>query len=52
MTVVQGDLKASISIVTTLRCGGATPFPGLLPFTIYMYLLLLSVKEGVIKYHF
>ena len=29
-----------------------TPFPGLLHFTIDMYLILLNVKQGGIKYHF
>ena len=31
---------------------GATPFPGLLHFTIETYLIMLSVKHGGIKYHF
>ena len=31
---------------------GATPFPGLLHFTLNTYLILLSVKQGGIKYHF
>ena len=31
---------------------GAPPFPGMLPFTLDMYLILLSVKQGGIKYHF
>ena len=31
---------------------GATPFPGLLHFTLNPYLLMLSVKQGGIKYHF
>ena len=30
----------------------ATPFPGLLYFTLDPYLILLSVKQGSIKYHF
>ncbi len=30
----------------------ATPFPGLLHFTLDTYLILLSVKQGGIKYHF
>ena len=29
-----------------------TPFPGLLHFTLDTYLILLSVKQGGIKYHF
>ena len=31
---------------------GAIPFPGLLHLTFDMYLILLSVKQGAIKYHF
>ena len=31
---------------------GATPFPGLLHFTLDPYLIRLSVKQGGIKYHF
>ena len=48
MTLVEGDLKAPFSIATT----GATPLPGLLHFTLDPYLILLSVKQGGIKYHF
>ena len=52
-TIVEGDQKAPFSIATTLRCrGGATTFPGLLHFTLDMYLILVSVKQGGIKYHF
>ena len=43
------------SIGTTLRWRGGkgpTPFSGLLHFTLDMYLMLLSVKQGGIKYHF
>ena len=29
-----------------------TPFPGLLHFTLDTYFMLLSVKQGGIKYHF
>ena len=31
---------------------GATPFPGLLHFTLEPYLIMLNVKQGGIKYHF
>ena len=31
---------------------GATPFQGLLYFTFDPYLIMLSVKQGGIKYHF
>ena len=52
-TIVEGDLKVPLSIATTPRCReGATPFPGLLLFTLDMYLVMLSIKQGGIKYHF
>ena len=53
-TVVEGDPKAPFSIATTPRCrgGGNTPFSGLLHFTLDPYLIMLSVKQGSIKYHF
>ena len=31
---------------------GATPFPGLLHLTLDLYLVMLSVKQGDLKYHF
>ena len=53
VTIVKGDLKVLFSIATTLRCGeGTTSFPGMLHFTLDMYLTMLSVKQGRIKYHF
>ena len=52
-TVVEGDLKAPFSIAITSRCrGGRYSFPGLLHFTLDAYLIMLSVKQGSIKYHF
>ena len=55
-TVVEGDQKAPFSIATTLKCvyvcGGATPIPGLLHFTLDPYLIMLSVKQGGIKCYF
>ena len=33
-------------------CGGPTLFPGLLHFTLDPYLIMLSVKQKGIKYHF
>ena len=49
----QGRQKVPFSIATTLRCReGTTPFPGLLHFALDMYLILLSVNQGGIKYHF
>ena len=54
VTVVEGDLKAPFSTATTPTYTGesTTPFPGLLHFTIDTYLILQSVKQGGIKYHF
>ena len=53
MTVVEGNQKAPFSIAATPRCGeGANSFPELLHFTLDMYLVMLSVKQGGVKYHF
>ena len=53
VTRVEGDPKALFSIATTLRCReGTTPFPWLLKFTLDPYLIMLSVKQGGIKYYF
>ena len=51
-TLIEGDPKAPFSMGTTPRCKDATPFPGLLHFTLDWYLIMLSVKQGGIKYHF
>ena len=52
-TIVEGDPKAPFSIATTPRGrGGRYSFPGLLYFTLDPYLIMLSVKQGGIKYHF
>ena len=52
-TVVEGNPKAPFSIATSPRCrGGRYSFPGLLYFTLDPYLIMLSVKQGGIKYHF
>ena len=46
---VKGDLKAPFSIATTPRCrGGRFSIPGIAP----LYLIMLSVKQGNIKYNF
>ena len=45
-TIIEGDQKDPFSIATTL------PFSGLLHFTLDMYPIMLSVKQGGIKYHF
>ena len=53
MTVVEGDPKAPFLIATTPRCSkGTTSFPGLLHFTLDLYLIMLSVKQGGIEYPF
>ena len=45
--------KAPFSIATTPRCrDGATLFPGLFHFILDPYLIMLSVKQEGIKYHF
>ena len=48
-TIVEDDPKAPFSIVTTPRCRGegATPFSGLLYFTLDPYIIMLSVKHQV-----
>ena len=53
-TVVKGNPKAPFSVATTPRCfgEGAIPFSGLLHFTLDTYLIMLSDKQGGIKYHF
>ena len=52
-TIVEGNPKAPFSIATTTMCrGGRYSFPGLLYFTLDPYLIMLSVKQGGIKYHF
>ena len=52
-TIVEGNPKAPFSIATTPRCrGGRYSFPGLLYFTLDPYLIMLSVKQRGIKYHF
>ena len=52
-TIVEGNPNAPFSLATTPRCRvGATPFPGLLHFTLDAYLIMLSDKQGSIKYHF
>ena len=43
-----GDPKAPFSIATTI----ATPFSGLLYFTLDPYFIMPSIKQGGIKYHF
>ena len=53
VTIVEGDQKAPFSIATTPRCrGGRYFFPRIAPLYLDIYLILLSVKQGGIKYHF
>ena len=49
-TVIKGNPKVSFSIATTGEV--ATPFPDLPHFTRDIHLIVLSVKQGDIKYHF
>ena len=52
-TIVEGHPKSPFSIATTPKCrGGRYSFPRLLHFTLDPYLIMLSVKQGGIKYHF
>ena len=49
MTLVKGDLEAPFSMATTRDVGeSATPFHGLLYFTLDPYLIVLNVKQGTI----
>ena len=53
VTVVKGDPKAPFSIATPPGCWGRHySFSGLLYFTLDPYLIMLSVKQGSIKYPF
>ena len=53
LIMVKSDLKAPLSIATTLRCGGGHYFfPWIAPLTFDPYLIMLSVKQRAIKYHF
>ena len=52
-TIVEVYPKAPFSIATTPGIGeGSTPFPGLLHFTLDTYLIMPSINQGGIKYHF
>ena len=51
VTVVESNQKAPFSKATTPRCrGGHYCFPWIAP--LYTYLIILSVTQGGIKYHF
>ena len=52
-TVVEGDPKAPFSIATTLKCRGrGYSFPWIAPLNLDQYLIMLSVKQVGVKYHF
>ena len=51
-TIVESDSKSPFRYLLHQGVGeGATPFPGLLHFTLDLYLIMLSVKQGGIKYY-
>ena len=47
-TVVEGDSKALFLIATTRHYS----FPWIVPLYLDPYLIMLSVKQGSLKYHF
>ena len=52
-TVVEGNPKAHFHWLQHRYVReDATPFPGLFYFTLDPYLIILSVMQGTIKYHF
>ena len=52
-SIQELNTNTLFSIATTLRCkGGSYSIPGLLQFTLDTYLIMLSVKQGGIKYNF
>ena len=51
--LVQGNPKAPFSIATTLGSrGGCYYLPEIAPLNLDLYLIMLSAKQGGIKYHF
>ena len=53
LTLVKDDLKVSFSIATTQRCrGGCYSIPLTALLTLDPNFIILSVKQGGIKYHF
>ena len=53
VTIIKGNLKAPFSIATTPKCkGGYCSFLWIVPYTLDLYLIMLNVKQGNIKYHF
>ena len=52
-TLVEGDPKAPFARATTLKCReGYYSIPWIAPVCLDPYLIMLSVKQGGIKYHF
>ena len=53
LTRFQGDPKVTFSIATTpRRRGGRYSFSWIVPLTLDQDFIMLSVKQGGIKYHF
>ena len=51
--IFEGDPKVPISIAILPRCRGESySFPCIAPLTLDLYFILLSFKQGGIKYHF
>ena len=52
-SLVEGDLKAPFQKLQHRDVGeGVSPFLGLLHFILDPHLIMLSIKQGGIKYHF
>ena len=52
-SIVEDSLKASFSVAITPRCWGEHySFPWTAPLTLDLYLIMLSVEQVGIKYHF
>ena len=53
LTIVEGDQNTHFSIATTPRYKkGCYSFPLIAPLTLDNYLVMVSVNQGEIKYHF
>ena len=52
VTVVEGDPKATFSLASTQSCRGTSSYSGWLNFTLDLDLIIMSVKQGGIKYPF
>ena len=52
-TIFEGDPNSPFLITTTQRCRGRHySFPWIAPLTLDAYFIMLSIKQGGIKYHF